>query len=226
MTEADQLQGLRVAVVDDDTIVRAGLAALLPGADVVATYERPAQLLVERPEVELVILDLNLDGVGGGGVPHGATAVRSIAEAGYTVLIYTNEHRRVVLTGCLAAGARGIVHKTESLQALSAAALAVLGGEVVITSALTGLAEIVDRRGQLPSLSPRQRQVLAGRARGEPFARIARNLGISEKVAHEYMRGVSTKFVDYLRTHSPADLERHLGIGPGDLLDAAPDLLG
>lgn len=210
---------LRVAVIDDDTIVREGLAALLPGIRVVATYERPDRLLVERPELDLVILDLNLNGVGGAGVPHGASAVRAVAGAGYAVLIYTNEHRRVVLAGCLAAGARGIVHKTESLETLGAAVRAVVSGEVVITSALIGLAEIVERRGQLPSLTPRQRQVLAGRARGETFRRIARGLGISEKVAHEYMGDVSSKFADYLRSHSASDLEHHLGIGAGDLLD-------
>lgn len=214
----DEQRHVRVAVIDDDTIVREGLAALLPGIHVIATYERPERLLAEHPELDVVILDLNLNGIGGAGMPHGASAVRVLSDAGYAVLIYTNENRRVVLAGCLAAGARGIVHKTETLDALGVAARAVTCGHVVITAALVGLAEIVERRGQLPSLSPRQRQVLAGRARGETFRRIARALGISEKVAHEYMGDVSTKFADYLRSHSAADLEHHLGIGDGDLL--------
>jgi FixJ family two-component response regulator len=175
---------LRVAVVDDDTIVREGLAALLPHHRVIVACTTVEQLLAESPNV----------------------------------VIYTNEHRRIVLAGCLAAGAQGIVHKTEPLDALAAAATAVASDEVVITPALVGLAEVVERRGELPSLSTRQRQVLAGRARGETFRRIARSLGISEKVAHEYMGEVTAKFADYLRSHSPADLERRLGIGAGDLL--------
>jgi DNA-binding NarL/FixJ family response regulator len=209
---------LRVAVVDDDTIVREGLAALLPHHRVIVACTTVEQLLAESPNVDLVILDLNLNGRGAIGGRHGAAAVESAREAGYRVLIYTNEHRRIVLAGCLAAGAQGIVHKTEPLDALAAAATAVASDEVVITPALVGLAEVVERRGELPSLSTRQRQVLAGRARGETFRRIARSLGISEKVAHEYMGEVTAKFADYLRSHSPADLERRLGIGAGDLL--------
>jgi DNA-binding NarL/FixJ family response regulator len=212
---------VRIAVVDDDTVVREGLAALLPGHLVTARHSSVDRLLAHPPDVDLVILDLNLAGRGGQAVLHGAAGVRAVHNEGYLVLIYTNEHRRIVLAGCLAAGARGIVHKTESLEALSAAVTAVAAGQTVITPALVGLAEVVERQGELPSLSPRQRQVLAGRARGETFRRIARSLGISEKVAHEYMGEVTTKFADYLRSHSPADLERRLGIGPGDLLDAS-----
>ncbi|MGN6330329.1 MAG: LuxR C-terminal-related transcriptional regulator [Motilibacteraceae bacterium] len=212
-------RSLRLAVVDDDTVVREGLAALLPAHVVAAAYAMVDRLLEEPPDVDLVILDLHLGGSGCGALRQGAAAVQAVSDAGYPVLIYTNENRRLVLAGCIAAGARGIVHKTEPLQAVADAASAVAAGQVVITPALVGLAEVVDRHGELPSLSPRLRQVLAGRARGETFRRIARSLGISEKVAHEYMGEVTAKFAGYLRSHSPADLERHLGIGAGDLLD-------
>lgn len=222
MSGAGAPRSLRLAVVDDDTVVREGLTALLPAHDVIASYPSVDDLLAGRPAADVVILDLFLGGAGGGQVRHGAAAVQAVSGAGYPVLIYTNENRRLVLAGCLAAGARGIVHKTEPLDAISDAARAIASGEVVITPALIGLAEVIDRHGELPVLSPRQRQVLAGRARGETFRRIARRLGISEKVAHEYMGEVTAKFADYLRAHSPADLEHHLGIGGGDLLAGHP----
>lgn len=211
---------VRAAVIDDDTIVREGLAFLLDGVTVVARYERPGPLLADRPDVDLVILDLNLNG-SGADIPgyHGSTAVRTLHQAGYRVLIYTNENRRFVLAGCLAAGARGIVHKTEPLRALATAAHLVAGDEVVISTALVGLAELVERRAGIPQLSPRQREVLAGRARGLTFRRISRQLGITEGMAHEHMNEVKRKFADYLQTHSPADLQRLLGTGAGDLLD-------
>lgn len=217
--EGSSARALRIAVVDDDTVVREGLAALLPDHEVAVRYANVAGLLEERPDVHVVVLDLHLAGADGGSSVHGAAGVTSVSAAGYRVLIYTNERRRLVLAGCLAAGARGIVHKTEPLEAVSQAVTAVERGEVVITPALVGLTEVIERHGELPTLSPRQRQVLAGRARGETFRRIARTLGISEKVAHEYMGDVTAKFADYLRSHSPADLEQHLGIGAGDLLD-------
>lgn len=60
--------------------------------------------------------------------------------------------------------------------------------------------------------------MLRGRARGETYKAIGARLGIAPKTAEEYMGEVNRRFSDYLRTHSPADLERRLGIGTGDLL--------
>lgn len=207
-----------VAVIDDDTIVREGLRALLPVHRVACAFEHHGEFLARRPNVDLVVLDLNLDGVGQAATRHGAAAIADIRSAGYPVLIYTNENRRLVLAGCLAAGADGVIHKTQSLQELADAITAVHNGQTVITPALTGLAEAIDRYGHLPALTPRQRQVLAGRARGKTFRRVASELGISEKMAHEHMSAVTIKFADYLRTHSPTDLERDLGLAQGDLL--------
>jgi two-component system nitrate/nitrite response regulator NarL len=157
-------------------------------------------------------------GTGRLGVRQGATAVAAVAAAGYRVLIYTNERRRAVLVACLAAGASGVVHKAEPIAELREAITAVAHGEIVITPALVGLAELAERRGGLPTLSPRQRQVLSARARGEPFQSIADRLYISRKTTEEHMAIVTAKFADYLHDHSAADLERQLGFAPGDVL--------
>lgn len=209
----------RVAGIDDDTVMRDGLALLLREHDVVAVFADVRDFLRAAPAVDVVLLDLKLAGTGRSEAPQGQAAVRAVAGPGYRVLVYTNERRRAVLAGCLAAGARGVVHKAEPLAALADAITRVVDGQTVITQALTGLAELAERRGQIPSLSPRQRQVLAGRARGESFAGIAARLYITPKTAEEHMRHVSDKFAEYLRTHSPADLERHLGLEPPDLAD-------
>ena len=214
----DDMTRVTVAVIDDDTIVREGLRALLPLHRVACTFDHHAEFLADQPAVDLVVLDLNLDGVGLATVRHGAAAIADIRAAGYRVLIYTNENRRLVLAGCLAAGAGGVIHKTQPLQALVDAITAVHCGQTVITPALTGLAEAIDRFGHLPSLTPRQRDILAARARGQTYRRIASDLGISEKMAHEHMGEVTKKFAEYLRTHSATDLERALGLAPGDLL--------
>jgi two-component system nitrate/nitrite response regulator NarL len=213
------MQVPRVAVVDDDTIVRHGLVALADGFTLVVGYSSAEELLEGRPAVDVVLLDLTLAGTGRLGGLQGGAAVRAVAAVPYRVLIYTNERRRTVLVGCLAAGARGIVHKAEPLEALREAVTAVAAGEIVVTDALAGLAELAERRGQLTTLSKRQLEVLRGRARGESFAAIGARLFITPKTASEYMADVTAKFGDYLRTHSPADLERHLGLAPGDLLD-------
>jgi DNA-binding NarL/FixJ family response regulator len=208
-----------VVVIDDDTVIREGLPSLATRLHVVAAFPTVEAFLAVRPAVDLVLLDLSLAGAGRTGGLQGGAAVGRIAELDLPVLIYTNERRREVLVGCLAAGARGVVHKAEPILALETAAHAVVRGELVITDAIAGLVELASSRGGLPSLSPRERDVLRGRARGESFVSIGGRLYISPKTAQEYMAGVTAKFGDYLRSHSAADLERLLGFSPGDLLD-------
>lgn len=208
-----------VAVVDDDTVIRQGLALMVPDVRVSGAYPDVAAFLAAAPPADVVVLDLGLRGTGSGRGVQGVDGVRAVADAGHRVLIYTNERRRAVLVRCLASGATGVIHKAEPMSSLGAAVRHVAAGGVWITPALTGLAEVAERRGAFPTLSPRQRQVLAGRARGETFTSIARRLYITPKTAEEHMAVVTQKFADYLRTHSPADLERHLGLEPPDLDD-------
>lgn len=211
---------MRVACVDDDTLIREGLRRLLPGLDVVGAYDSVEAFLASRSDVDIVLLDLRLHDSGPTSrQAQGVRGIGAVTDAGYRVLIYTNERRRQVLAGCLAAGARGVVHKSEPLESVVDAARRVAAGQIVVTTALVGLAEVVQRRGGLPNLSPRQLEVLRGRARGETYKSIAGRLFISPKTAEEYMGEVSKRFSGYLRDHSAADLERHLGVGAGDVLD-------
>ena len=213
---------ISAACVDDDTLIREGVARLLVGLNVVAAFARVEELLEAHPDVDVVLLDLSIPAAvlaSPSDVMQGVRGVAAVAHAGYRVLIYTNERRREVLAGCLAAGANGVVHKSEPLTAVVEAARQVAAGQVVITTALTGLAEAIARRGTMSPLSPRQGEVLRARARGESFKSIGARLYIAPKTAEEYMSEVTQRFAQYLCDHSAADLERHLGVGPGDLLD-------
>jgi DNA-binding NarL/FixJ family response regulator len=213
----------RVACVDSNTVIREGLPNLLSRVQVTAAYDSVEALLTDRPDVDVVLLDLVLRHSDNQALHQGAAAVRTAVQAGYRVIIHTDERRREVLAGCLALGARGIVHKSESLAVLEQAVLDVIEGAVVTTNALVGLAEVVERHGELPSLSARQRQILSARARGESFRSIAERLFISRKTAEGHMELIVAKFAEYLREHSPADLERLLGLGPGDVFDWSQD---
>jgi DNA-binding NarL/FixJ family response regulator len=239
---------IRVVVVDDDTVIREGLAVLLRPHAVVATYSTVEPLLAERPAADVLLLDLDLRagsapavigeleselsllglhsedlGLGESSVGRepliGAAAVRAACEAGYRVLIYTNLRNRLILASCLGAGAVGVMHKVDSVDATRVAVRRAVEGGIVLTESLIGLAQVVERRGQLPELGPRQRQVLNGRARGDTYRRIGRELGISEKTAQEYMEEVNKKFAQSLRRYSPADLQRLLGLGPDDFVN-------
>lgn len=209
----------RAVVIDDSTIVRFGMPLMHPELDIVAAYPDIEEFLVDEPPVDLVILDLRLSGGPAHGVRQGPTAIRAVRAAGYQVCLFTDERRRLVLAQCMRAGAQGVVHKSDSVDTAAAAFAVVAGGGTVITQSLIGLAEVLERRGGLPELTARQRQVLAGRARGESWAEIAAGLFITEGVAREHMAAVNAKFAAYLQGASPGDIERHLGLAPGDLLD-------
>ena len=211
--------GHRAVVIDDSTVVRFGMPLMHPELDISGTYPDIEKFLVDAPAADVVILDLRLSGGGSHGVRQGPTAIRAVRAAGYRICLFTDERRRLVLAQCMRAGAHGVVHKSDSIETAGAAFHAVASGGTVITQSLVGLAEVLERRGGLPELTPRQRQVLAGRARGETWAEIAGRLFITEGVAREHMSAVNAKFAAYLQGASPGDIERHLGLAPGDLLD-------
>lgn len=215
----DQAALPAVALVDAETVSREGLPLLVPELRFVATFDSTESLLAARPAADVVILEMHLGGTGGRPVSQRTEAVRSVVEAGYRTCLYTSERNRHLLVACLVAGASGIVHKAEPLDALTTAVLAVAQGRVVITQALVGLAELAERRHLLPSLTQRQRQILSARARGEKFESIGRRLFITKKVAEEHWSIIAKKFAEFLHDHSPADLERLLGLEPGDLVD-------
>lgn len=218
-----------VAVVDDGSQTRDTFALAYPGLDVVAAYATVEALLADRPEASLVVLDLMLStSLHDRRILQGPPAIEALRAAGYRVSLYTDERRLLVLARCLAAGATGLARKSDPLTVNQEAFIRVAAGHAVVASSMVGLADLLNRRGQLPGLTPRQIQVLNARARGEPWNLLARRLGISAKTAYDRLEAVSHKMVLYLQEvgldadSSPADVERALGLAPGDLIDPGP----
>ncbi|MGL5825830.1 MAG: hypothetical protein ACRCYU_13630 [Nocardioides sp.] len=213
----------RVALVEDIATLRLALPLLLPGLDIIIAVERVEQLLTHhRVEVDVVILDLHLTNHSQPDAVQGLEAVRQVVEAGYLTCLYTQEERRLVLAACVAAGARGLIAKSTPPEAVDRAVHRVLDGEVVMPTQLIGMAEVLARRGTLTILSPRQRELLTSRARGLTYAEIAKTMHIGEATARGYWQDLSQEVAQYLRETTPGDIERALGLAPGDLLDHWP----
>lgn len=209
-------------VVDDATVIRESVPILMTGLDVVGRYAGVEQMLDERPDAEVVILDLHLSNASQPDVRQGIAAVRAVVAAGYRVCVFTQEERRFVLAACLAAGASGVVAKSAGTAETQEAFAAVAAGEVVMPQALIGLVEVLVRRNNLTILSERQRQVLSGRARGFTYAELGEQLFLSESTLRGYWATVTENVSEYLQQATPAEIEHALGIGPGDLLDMWP----
>jgi DNA-binding NarL/FixJ family response regulator len=199
-----------------------------PALDVVATFASVEALLAARPVTDLIVLDLLLSTtLGDPGILQGPKAIIELVRQGYRVSLYTDERRLLVLAHCLSAGASGLVRKSDSLAHNQEAFLRLASGETVVPPSLVGLAELLSRRNRLPELTERQIEVLSARARGETWEALSRRLHISPKTAYDRLEAVMAKMVWYLGEAglepdaSPADIERALGLAPGDLNEHA-----
>jgi len=224
----DVQQRPRAVIIDDGSQARETFHLAYPKLNVVGAYPNVVAYLA-RPnttenDVDLVVLDLHLATEYGNSTElQGPAAIREIAKTGIPICLYTDERRVLVLAQCFAAGASGLVRKCGSLVDNQRDFLRVAGGDPVIPGSLVGLAELLTRRSRLPSLTQRQIEVLTARARGETWGALSRRLGISSKTAYDRLEAVMHKMYWYLNDAgisphaAPADVERILGLAPGDL---------
>lgn len=206
---------IRVLIVDDHPILRAGLQALIDNQadmEVVAEGETTDEAVREaeltRPDV--AVLDLSLPG--GGGIQ----AMREIRERVPEVrLLALTIHDDVAyLRSVIAAGGSGYVIKQAATTELLTAIRTVHEGRSFIGLSLegSGLTHLEDPKTSsggrdvdlLPSLSGREQEVLVLVARGYTNRQIGEKLGISAKTVATYR----TRLNDKLGLESRADLVR------------------
>lgn len=214
---------IRVAVVDDTTVMRESLVLLMPRLEDAGRFPSAEALLRAAPSADLVVLDLHLANADQPQVRQGVAAVRALVREGYRVCTYSQDERRMVLAACLAAGASGVVSKSSSLATAEQSFCDVAAGELVAPPAVVGMLEVLVRRRSLTVIGTRQRQVLAGRARGLSYAQMSKRLHVSESTLRGYWRDLTAQVSRYLQASTPAEIETALGLGPGDLVEVWPD---
>jgi DNA-binding NarL/FixJ family response regulator len=183
---------IRVAIVDDHALVRAGLEELLSTAEeieVVATAAngREAVEAVERERPDVVLMDLSmptLDGVE-------ATRLVTAAQPDVRVIALTSFSERDRVLQALDAGAIGYLLKDSEPEELQRGIRAAARGESPMhpKAAQALLAARTDTQTG-PELSPREREVLGLVAQGMANKAIARELEISEKTVKAHLTRV------------------------------------
>ncbi|MEV4479555.1 LuxR C-terminal-related transcriptional regulator [Micromonospora coxensis] len=211
-----------VAVVEDAALMRDSFSLLMPGLDVVAAVASVEELTVRRPVVDVVLLDLHLANLEQPDVRQGIAAIRALTGYGYRVCVYSQEERRFVLAACIAAGASGVVSKALPTGRAQQLFLEVAAGGTVMPQSVVGILEVLVRRDCITLLSERQRQVLHGRARGLSYAQVAKQLFVSESTLRGYWLDLTRSLSESLRDLTPGEIERALGLAPGDLLELWP----
>jgi DNA-binding NarL/FixJ family response regulator len=194
---------IRVALVDDQAIVRAGLARILSpsdGFEVVAECADGQQAVEElpalRPDVTLMDIRMpRLDGIA-------ATAQLCGSESAGPVLVLTTFGEDEVLWGAIEAGAAGFVLKDSSAEDLIAAVRAIAGGGAWFDPAVAP--RVLDRyrrvvapatrdAARLDLLTGREHDVLRLMARGATNAEISRSLHVAEATVKSHIGSIFTK---------------------------------
>ncbi|MEU9448807.1 response regulator transcription factor [Streptomyces sp. NPDC048277] len=214
---------IRVMIVDDDALVRLGLADLLaddPGIEVVAQAADGLQAieLATAHDVDVALVDVRMprmDGIAA------TIRLRALPRAPKVVILTTFDLDEYVYDA-LAAGADGFLLKdTDPDEILRAVHLVAAGSAMLHPSAARRL---IDRyhattrsgttaaQARLDRLTPRERDVLALLAQGDTNADIAARLAMRESTVKAHVSRILTALEVTNRVQA-ALLARDAGLG-------------
>ncbi len=193
---------VRVLIVDDDDLMRAGLRAVLSSDATVQVVgeagdgaEAPGAARRLRPDV--VLMDIRMPGV------DGIAATRDVLAAApeTRVVILTTFEEDDYIFGALGAGASGFLLKRTRPEDLIAAVHTIAAGDSLLAPSVTR--RVIERMASAPapvpagrrleSLTPRERDVLELVARGLSNGEIAAELVIEESTVKTHVKRILGK---------------------------------
>jgi two-component system, NarL family, nitrate/nitrite response regulator NarL len=199
---------IRVLVVDDHTLFRRGLIALLAGdarfqivAEAGDANEAHRRAADTQPDV--ILLDNHMPGVNG---VHALDAFKQAAPQARVLMLTVSEDERD-LAAALRGGARGYLLKTMDSDMLASAILRTMAGDSVVSPEMTSKLVTAFQAGHgdplaspsaaisdpIHSLSARERQILARIAQGASNKEVARDLGIAEATVKIHVQHILRK---------------------------------
>lgn len=213
---------IRILVVDDHTLFRRGLTALLardPHLCVIGDAADAGQALRKAQELQpdLILLDNHLPGVSG---VDALPALREAAPKAVILMLTVSEDEND-LAAALRGGAAGYLLKTIEGDALTTAITRAMQGDSVVApemmnklvAAYRGTSKdmpgvdttpppTVPTDPAMASLSPRERDILRGIARGASNKEIGREHGIAETTVKIHVQHILRKLDVSSRVHA------------------------
>lgn len=206
----DKVAQLRVAIIEDDRVMRVLLEKLITkqaDLDLCGVWgsgeEALAALHTLKPDV--VVVDLELPGISG------EDCIRALSVnlpcAAFVVLTVHEEAGRVF--GALQAGANGYLLKGSSPAAIVSGIHAAHRGGAPLSPEVAGMVIRAFQNNSpkkaplpLPSLSPRERQILELLATGMVPKEAASNLNLSYETVRDYLKQIYQKLHVRSRTEA------------------------
>jgi len=212
---------MRVLIVDDHPVMRAGISVCLRDLDRTIDFVEATDLqhgveaaCAETP-IDLVLLDLGLPGVCG---IEALTAFREAVDPSPPVVVFSGTDDPATITAALDAGAMGFIPKTSTPAILQSALRIVLAHGVYVPSTILNRqadsqagAEDAGRplrRLSELGLTPRQQQVCAQMVKGRSVKQIARDLAISPATVKAHLQPILRKLGVMNRTEAIVALHR------------------
>jgi DNA-binding NarL/FixJ family response regulator len=208
------MKKIRVLVADDHEAIRTGLKAIVestPGWEICGEVSngRDAVDLAVSLRPEIVLMDVNMPGL------NGLEATRQIRKRcpGTEILAFTGLEEESLIHQMFEAGARGYILKTDNVETLQAALLALSlhksyftpsVGEVLFAKFIHGKDQVAEV-SEPGRLTPREREVVQLLAEGSSNKEVAGTLGISMKTAETHRATIIKK----LGFESLAELVRY-----------------
>lgn len=194
---------IRVAAVDDQPIVLAGIAAAVrrhaPDIELVAIVTTVDELLAgSGAEADVVVLDLSMPRPSGQSIE---TDVGRLTAWGAHVVVFTGEERPVPVRRAVEAGANGLIMKVDPIDVVVDTIRNVAAGEFACSTAMAHA--LVSDGISATRLTERQLEILRLLARGATNRMVARALGVEVVTVREHLRRAAKAY-------------REAGIEPGN----------
>ena len=196
----------RVVLVDDHSVVRAGLRHLLESdssVTVVGEASTAAEGVqrVEELKPDLVVLDVSMPGASGlaviGRMREVSPESRVLILSMHSDAEYVRESERL--------GSAGYVLKDDAVAELPDAIAAIRDGGRYMSAKLADTARTIELPAGEQTITPRERDVLRGIANGQTNKEVANALGISHRTVETHRENVMRK----LGIHTVAGLTRY-----------------